>query len=647
MDLSDILSATHTGEDTDWEFKSARGGLPRSLWETYSAMANTEGGTILLGVEDDGAITGLRDAGRTQSDFWSTINNRSRVSRNLLSDADVSVFSIEDCEVLAIRIPRASRRQRPVFLNQNPLTGTYRRNHEGDYHCSEDEVGRMLADKSEQPADSEILDGFGLDDLDPASLTQYRNRFSARTPQHPWLSEDVQGLLIKLGGWRTDRQSGQSGLTIAGLLMFGKDESIRDPAALPQYHVDFREKLSDAPEVRWTDRLTIDGTWVGNLFQFYQKVIVRLTADLKIPFQLEPDLFRKDDTIVHEAIREATVNSLIHADYRGRGGVVIERYPHRVELSNPGSLLVSFEQMMQGGISECRNKSLQLMFQQIGGGEKAGSGIDKIRQGWASQKWRWPHVQTRSQPDRVKLTMPMLSLLPDDSVERLRRALGTKFTSLDGEQVQALVTADVEGTVSNPRLQQFSKQHPTEITRMLGDLVNGGLLVKDGYGRWASYQLNPGLFPIESTRPDIDDSGERSGSLDIGPNSSDTSGSSSDKPGSSSDMPDSSSDTGPAMFADQETQVSDELFALAEESRQNRRLKPSRTREIILAVCAGHWLTVSQIGKLLDRVPRDTRNRFLRPMVNEGVLHMKYPDDPNHPHQAYSALMDGGAETDG
>ena len=385
MDVSEILLATNTGETSDWEFKSARGGLPNSLWESYSAMANTDGGTLILGVENDGRISGLAQPTKMLTDFWSAINNRGKVNLNLLSNSDVRIVEIEGHSVLVIQIPRASRRQRPVFVNQNPLTGTYRRNYEGDYHCSQDEVGRMLADQSEVPADSMILEGFGLNDLDPASLQQYRNRFSAREPQHPWLSEDINGLLIKLGGWRTDRQSKLEGLTVAGLLMFGKDEAIRDPSALPQYQVDYREKLSTDPQVRWTDRLTIDGTWVGNLFQFYQRVIGRLTTDLKIPFKLSDDLFRKDDTIVHEAIREATVNAIVHADYRGQGGIVIEKYPNRIELSNPGLLLVSVEQMLRGGVSECRNKSLQLMFQQIGGGEKAGSGIDKIRQGWASQ----------------------------------------------------------------------------------------------------------------------------------------------------------------------------------------------------------------------------------------------------------------------
>ena len=104
-----------------------------------------------------------------------------------------------------------------------------------------------------------------------------------------------------------------------------------------------------------------------------------------MPFLLDRALYRKDDTAVHEALREAVVNALVHADHRGQGGVVIKRYPDRIELSNPGSLLVSRVQLLQGGVSECRNKSLQLMFQLMGGGEKAGSGMDKIRAGWRAQ----------------------------------------------------------------------------------------------------------------------------------------------------------------------------------------------------------------------------------------------------------------------
>jgi len=258
MNIQDILNALDLGEDKDWEFKAAKGGLPGNLWDTYSAMANTDGGCIVLGIkEKDGGefeVQGLDDPSKTEQDFWNLVNNRQKISLNLLANNDVRIEQINERSVLVVQVPRATRTQRPVFVGQNPLDGTFRRYNEGDYKCSRDEVGRMLADQAEEPADSLILENFHIDDLDDPSIQQYRNRFSARTPQHPWLAEDLTGLLERLGGWRRDRNSGMEGLTVAGLLMFGKDEAIRDPAAVPQYHLDYREKLSDDPDVRWTDR---------------------------------------------------------------------------------------------------------------------------------------------------------------------------------------------------------------------------------------------------------------------------------------------------------------------------------------------------------------------------------------------------------
>jgi len=156
---------------------------------------------------------------------------------------------------------------------------------------------------------------------------------------------------------------------VAGLLMFGRDETIRE--ALPQYQIDYRARLSLDPAIRWTDRLTQDGTWPGNLYQFYHRVIQKLSTDLKLPFALDRNMVRTGESIVHVAIREALVNALIHADYQGQGGIVIEKYPDHFEFSNPGSLLISLDQIMKGGVSECRNKSLQLMFTMIGAAERA------------------------------------------------------------------------------------------------------------------------------------------------------------------------------------------------------------------------------------------------------------------------------------
>jgi len=623
FDPLNILSRLDWVENDDLEFKSAKGGLPKSLWETYSAMANASGGVILLGVEDNGVITGVNDVTKLKADFWNTLNNRGKVNLNLLSDDDVVPVEKNDAVILAIHIPRATRYQRPVFLGQNPLTGTYRRNYEGDYHCTEREVGRMLSDRAEEPVDSRILEHYGMEDLDQPSLQQYRHRFASFKPTHPWLSEDDLGFLIKLGGWRKDRSTGIEGITVAGLLMFGREEALRE--ALPQYHVDYREKLSDDPDVRWTDRLMMDGTWSGNLFQFYLQVIQRLSADLKIPFQLDSDLFRKGETIVHEAIREALVNALIHADYQGMGGVVVEKYSDRFEFSNPGMLLVSMDQLLNGNVSECRNKTLQTMFTLLGAAEKAGSGVDKIRRGWESQHWRLPRVNEQMQPDRVMWMLPMVSLIPDESLQRLKNQFGAVIDCSSNLEIQAMVTADIEKRVDNRRLQQISGEHAADITNLFHALVAKKILVKKGHGRWSWYHLpemtkSPDLFTEFAHNDD-----------DFAHNDDDFAHKGDNFAHKGDNFAHNGSSSGNHL---------QHLQALAATAQQKQRLKPKAMESLILQLCKDDWLTKRELGQLLERNDDGLRFRYLKPMVVRDLLRIRYPEKPNRTDQAYRSISD-------
>jgi ATP-dependent DNA helicase RecG len=347
---------------------------------------------------------------------------------------------------------------------------------------------------------------------------------------------------------------------------------------------------------------------VANLFQFYQRVFTKLATDLKVPFEIEgtfpSDPLRKGFSAVHEAIQEALVNALIHADYRGMGGIVIDKYPDRIEMSNPGSLLVSIDQLLQGGISECRNKSLQQMFQHIGAGDKAGSGVDKIVQGWKSKHWRPPSIQEKTRPDRVELVLPMVSLIPPESLGRLRRQFGDRFDTLQQLEVQILVTAEIEGEVSNSRIRLFSDQHPSDLTRMLQGLVGKGFLVRDGQGRWSTYRL-----PAQA--PDSAQIGEDSTQID---------------------------DQTPHIADEDSTQTEfePELLAIAQPAREKSKLQAEQMRTIILALCKGRFLTPRQLGGLTSRSPVGLQQNYLREMTHQGKLQLRYPQEPNHPDQAYT-----------
>jgi len=94
---------------------------------------------------------------------------------------------------------------------------------------------------------------------------------------------------------------------------------------------------------------------------------------------------------------------------------------------NPGLMRVPIDQALQGGDSDCRNRNLQKMFQFIGAGEQAGSGIPKIYQSWEQQHWRRPRIIEKVEPAQTIFELHMASLLPDDVVKKLDIQFGERF----------------------------------------------------------------------------------------------------------------------------------------------------------------------------------------------------------------------------
>lgn len=153
-------------ENNRIEAKKALGGLPHSIWETYSAFANTLGGIILLGVEElkDKTLhtVDLPDPEKMVKEFWDMVNNPNKASVNLLLDRDVKIEEVNGDHIIVISVPRASRFERPVYVEGNPLN-TYRRNGEGDYRCTEEELRAMYRDASYKTQDMLILEEMGLE----------------------------------------------------------------------------------------------------------------------------------------------------------------------------------------------------------------------------------------------------------------------------------------------------------------------------------------------------------------------------------------------------------------------------------------------------------------------------------------------------
>ena len=585
MTIDKLLEYINLGEDSDIEFKSAKGGFPKSLWESLSAFANSNGGYIVLGVDevDDGFVLGsLHNPQGALKTFWDAHNNSQKLSSALCSDSDVSLLEIGTSNVMIIHVPMATRQQRPVFINGNPYTGTYKRNYEGDYHCSESEVRQMMRDSSDDAQDYGIVENFSLDDIDKETLNAYRNRFRSRQADHPYLALDDKSLLTKLGAYRLDRGTKQEGLTFGGLLMFGKESSITE--ALPHFHLDYQEHLSSDPDERWNYRITADGTWECNLYNFYYRVYNRIIQDIEVPFALDKEGIRIGETHVHEAIREVLANALIHADHRGSKSIVIIKRKDHFSFMNPGRLRISLEQLYNGGVSDPRNPHIQKMFQFLGLGEKAGSGFEKILRAWKEQSWLMPLVSEKIDSDLTVVIMPLLSMVPEKVNQALQALIGEEYRLLDEVQRLVLILAHQLDSISNADISHYAKQHPKDIGNELKKMVEKRWLLPDGVGRGRRYRLNT-EFQYESSLPHLDQSL-------------------------------------PHMSAVQIVQ-------------QGKKAPKELVKKAILEACNNKFLTASELATLLNRSVGSLRNHYLNTMTKEeGPLQTKYKES-NHPNQAY------------
>ena len=406
--MLDFFNIEKYKENNRLEAKAAAVGLPKSLWATYSAFANTNGGIILLGVTEDAQhqlhVEGVNDADALVIDFWNIINNQSKISINVLNDKDVIVREFDGKKIIIISVPRAQRYDKPIYLDGN-LFSSYKRNGEGDYRCTKEVIQAMLRDASPKTQDMLVLGNMNLDVFDKDTIKRYRIRMQGIRPGHVWEALEDVDFLYRIGAVGRDAD-GKLHPTAAGLLMFGYEyEIVRE---YPHYFLDYREKLDD--DIRWSDRfVSSSGDWSGNIYDFYFRVYNRIAQSVKVPFALD-GISRIDDTELHKALREALANTLINADYYGNTGVVIERNITSITMTNAGTFRIDLDEAINGGISDPRNSGLIKMFSLINIGERAGSGLPMIFKAWTGTDFAMPDITEKENPDRVCLILPVESL---------------------------------------------------------------------------------------------------------------------------------------------------------------------------------------------------------------------------------------------
>lgn len=485
------------GENSTLEIKESRKKVPSSVWESYSAFANTHGGIILLGITEHKdkplperfEITGVEDSFKIITDFFNQLEDPKKVSANILVDSDVRPISIDGKDVICITVPEADYHRKPVYINDNMRDGTYKRSHEGDRHVNKEELA-MLTRNSADDLDSEIVEHYGMDDIDPDTLNAYRARFDARYRNHVYGHLDNKQFLQQMGGYSKNRRTGKEGLTKAGLLMFGKGLSIRE--VFPQFRVDYLDRSGITPgsSEKWNDRLTDDGTWEHNLFNFVALTLRRLFVTLPKAGRLVGGE-RADDESLKDAVMEGTVNSVIHCDFEANGVLRIERQTEQIVMRNPGNLRISRDKIYQGEFTHARNQTMQRMFRMVGYGDNIGSGFQKILSAWASESWITPDLHEENEVHEVWLTLKLVSLFAPSLLDRLHELYGGSFDLCASEEKEALALIVGGYANTNAKLQQYTGKNSWEVNRLLSGLTSQGFLISTPNGRWTTYDPNP------------------------------------------------------------------------------------------------------------------------------------------------------------
>ena len=492
--MLDLSQLNKYKENNRLEAKKAQGGLPHSIWETYSAFANTFGGYILLGVVENAdksfSSVPLPSPEKLVVDFWNSVNNHSVVNVNILSDQNVQIVESGGNQIVVIEVPRADRHDKPVYMGVDPFAGTYRRNGEGDYRCTRDEVRAMMRDQADISQDARVMDTMTIDCLDMDTIRRYRQRMDNLRPGHVWSELAVEDFLHRIGAMARDT-NGKLRPTAAGLLMFGHEyEIVRE---FPHYFLDYQEHdRSAAEDERWTDRIvSSSGDWSGNICDFYFRVYNRIAQDIKVPFKLK-GADRIDDTPLHKALREALANALIHADYYDRRGLVIQKWPDKICFANPGAFRINVQDALVGGISDPRNESLIKMFNLINVGERAGSGLPSIRTVWQKQGWQEPEIVESFNPDRTTLVLPLAAnkVAEKNGDKKVAAKSGGKSSSI-AEQRKNDILQYLTDTpeASSAQIADAIGLQVSRTKMYLTELIADGVVVAEGNSRARKYRL--------------------------------------------------------------------------------------------------------------------------------------------------------------
>ncbi|WP_319506319.1 RNA-binding domain-containing protein [uncultured Methanolobus sp.] len=473
-ELDHLLSQ---GETLTIEFKSDLKSLPdRDLVAAVVSLANTEGGNLLIGVEDDGTITGVHKNHTNSTGLASLIANKT----NPPLSVRVYLFEVEEGGVVCIHVPKSRQlvstsegllQRRRIMADGKPEAVPFY-----PHEFAQRQASMGLLDISSTPVTS--LSEKELNPLERHRIREAIRRYGGDTSLLPLADEELDsalGLVTNINGIRHP--------TIAGLLFLGREEILRQH--VPAHEIAFQ---------------VLEGTDV-RVNEFFRKPLLQTFEEIEKLFsarvmekEIQVGLYRVPvPNFERRAFREAFVNALVHRDYSRLGAVHVRLDDDGMTISSPGGFVegVNLQNLL---VTEPRprNPLLADIAKRIGLAERTGRGIDRIFEGVLRYGRTTPDY-SRSDSNSVILRLSnaeadmdfLQMILRQEQLIGRTIPLSSLIILSRLRQERRLTTADLSSSIQK-------SEHETR--SIIEKLVESGLVEAHGTKRGRTYTLSAKVY---------------------------------------------------------------------------------------------------------------------------------------------------------
>lgn len=448
------LIARREGETT--EFKSSIND-PKRLVEIAASFANSRGGRLLIGVEDNGKLIGAKIK-------TGTIENLA----NIISDnTDPTIYpqittpTLDSKKIIVIEVPPSDQKPHLAFGKPFKRSGSVTKN------MSRNEFERLLLSKPEHTFDSRILSKATLADIDERAIEDFKKKYESVNDARLYGSNEE---ILKSCGCLT--VEGQ--VTNAGILLFGKNPQ--------QFLKKAYTTVVRYPEAAVTDTILDSKDFHGSLFEQIDQTDQYLREHIQVISKIPKVGLARQDTPVYPyfVLRELIVNAVVHRDYAILGSrILVQMFADRIEFYSPGGFPEGVTPENLRWSQRSRNPTIARVLHDVKYLEEFGNGVDRIYE-------TIENYPLKLQPPVWKdIGVAVITTLFDPTYKK--RLDEDVLAELSDRQKKALEYIKKHRRITNREYRRINNVSNFTASQDLNDLVDRNLIVMKGSGRSVVY----------------------------------------------------------------------------------------------------------------------------------------------------------------